>query len=173
MSLYNVGRVCLKIAGRDAGRKCVVVEQVDNNFVMIDGDVRRKKVNVKHLEPMDKILEIKAKASHDEVKKVFESLGLLVWDKKSKKPAARLKKQKKKKEVVSKKAAKKEKAKVKVEETPSKKEESSENQEGKSSDKVEETSNKTEGVEDLVELKKVEVKETTENSEKVEAKESS
>lgn len=37
----EIGRVCIKIAGRDAGMKCVVVEQLDNNFVLIDGQTRR------------------------------------------------------------------------------------------------------------------------------------
>ena len=110
MSLYNVGRVCLKIAGRDAGRKCVVVEQVDNNFVMIDGDVRRKKVNIKHLEPLSQEIDLKDKASHDDVKKAFTDLGFSVWDKKSKKPAARPTKQRKVKE---KKTEEKPKAEVK------------------------------------------------------------
>ena len=40
---------------------------------------------MKHLEPLDQILEIKTKASHDEVRKVFEKLGLKVWDSKAKK----------------------------------------------------------------------------------------
>ncbi len=49
MSIFSVGRMCVKIAGRDAGRKCVVVEQLDDVFVLVDGNVRRKKVNVKQL----------------------------------------------------------------------------------------------------------------------------
>ena len=93
MSLFQVGRLAVKIAGRDAGRKCVVVKVVDDSFVMIDGDVRRKKVNLKHLEPLSETIEISDDASHDEVKKAFEKLGLSVWDKKSKKPVARPRKQ--------------------------------------------------------------------------------
>jgi large subunit ribosomal protein L14e len=115
MSLYNVGRVCLKIAGRDAGRKCVVVEQVDNNFVMIDGDVRRKKVNIKHLEPLSQEIDLKDKASHDDVKKAFTDLGFSVWDKKSKKPAERPTKQRKVKEKKT-----EEKPKAEVKEVPKK-----------------------------------------------------
>ena len=98
MSLFNVGRLAVKIAGRDAGRKCVVVEQIDDNYVVVDGNVRRKKVNIKHLEPLAETIELKDKASHEEVKKTFESLGIPVWEKKSKKPAERPKKQKKIKE---------------------------------------------------------------------------
>ncbi len=124
MSLFEVGRLAMKIAGRDAGRKCVVVETIDTNFVTVDGDVRRKKVNIKHLEPLADVLEIKDKASHDEVKKVFEKLGLPVWDKKSKKPTERTKKVRKKKEKkVEDKPAKKEK---KAEKKETKKEETKE-----------------------------------------------
>ena len=76
MSIYEIGRICVKIAGRDAGRKCVVVENVDDKFVMIDGNVRRKKVNIKHLEPLAETVEIKDKASHEDVKAAFDKLGL-------------------------------------------------------------------------------------------------
>ena len=117
MTLYEIGRMCIKIAGRDAGRKCVVVEVVDDRFVVIDGDVRRKKVNVKHLEPLAETVELKDKASHEEVKTVFEKLSLIVWEKKSKKATERPKKQKKQKVKAEKPKAKKE-AKPKVEEKP-------------------------------------------------------
>ncbi len=79
MSLYEIGRLCVKIAGRDAGRKCVVVDILDNTFVIVDGDVRRKRVNLKHLEPLNEMLKLKEGASHEEVKKAFEKLGLSVW----------------------------------------------------------------------------------------------
>jgi large subunit ribosomal protein L14e len=84
MSLYNIGRICVKIAGRDAGKKCAIVEKIDNNFVLVDGSTRRKKVNIRHLEPLKTVLEIKKGASHEEIKTEFEKLGLKVWDKKSK-----------------------------------------------------------------------------------------
>ncbi len=50
--MTEVGTVCLKIAGRDAGMKAVVVEKLDKEFVLIDGQVRRRKCNIKHLEPL-------------------------------------------------------------------------------------------------------------------------
>lgn len=96
MSLFEIGRVCLKIAGRDAGRKCVVIETVNDHYVIVDGNVRRKKVNVKHLEPLPEMIKIKENAPSEEVQRVFKGLGLPVWDHKSKKVAARVKKQKKK-----------------------------------------------------------------------------
>ncbi len=94
MSLFEVGRLCVKIAGRDAGRTCVVVEELNHSYVVVDGATRRKKVNVLHLEPLADIVKLKAKASHDEVQKEFEKLGLPVWETKAKKAAVRPKKTK-------------------------------------------------------------------------------
>lgn len=89
MSLYKVGRLCLKIAGRDAGKKCVIIENVGDSFVFVDGATRRKKVNVRHLEPLNTVIEIKEKASHEDVKVAFDKLEIEVWNKKSKKVAKR------------------------------------------------------------------------------------
>ena len=108
--IFSVGRLAVKVAGRDAGRKCVVVEQVDDQFVIVDGNVRRKRVNVKHLEPLAESIDIKNKASHADVKKAFEKLGVATWERKSKKATERPKKVKAKKErVVEEKAPKVEK----------------------------------------------------------------
>ena len=100
MSLYDVGRICMKIAGRDAGKTCVVVERLDKNFVMIDGQTRRRKVNVKHLEPVNKSIKIKVKASHGEVKTAFTKLGLEILETKSKKTADKPKRVRKAKPAV-------------------------------------------------------------------------
>jgi large subunit ribosomal protein L14e len=96
--MIEVGRMCVKIAGRDAGLKCVVVEVLDKNFVMIDGQTRRRKCNILHLEPLDKVIDIKPKASHDEIAEEFGKLQIEVKDRKSKKPAERPRKIRKKKE---------------------------------------------------------------------------
>ncbi|MBI2665427.1 50S ribosomal protein L14e [Candidatus Woesearchaeota archaeon] len=98
MSLFTVGRLCVKTAGRDAGKECVVVEQLDNTYVLVDGGVRRKKVNLKHLEPLSEVVELKKGASHEEVTKLFSKLNLPVWDHNSKSVSERPKKQKKKSE---------------------------------------------------------------------------
>lgn len=113
MSLFTVGRLCVKIAGRDAGRTCVVVESAGDRFVVVDGDVRRKKVNVLHLEPLEQIIELKSNASHEDVKKAFVTLSLPVWETKPKKVGAKPLVQRTVKKVVEKKekapkAAKKE-----------------------------------------------------------------
>lgn len=86
MSLLAVGRLVVKIAGRDAGRTGVIVNILDEKHVLIDGGTRRKKANVNHLELLAQTIELKDNATHDEVKKTFEQLQLPVWDTK-KKPA--------------------------------------------------------------------------------------
>jgi len=40
--MFEIGRLCVKIAGRDARKKAVIVEVLDGNFVMRDGEVRRR-----------------------------------------------------------------------------------------------------------------------------------
>ncbi|MBW2983704.1 50S ribosomal protein L14e [Candidatus Woesearchaeota archaeon] len=136
--MIEVGRLCVKIAGRDAGGKCVIVDVLDDKFVMIDGNVRRRKCNVVHLEPLSEVIKISKGASHDSVKAEFEKLKIPVWGTKPKKAAERPKKvrgKKKKaeeaateakgKKKVTKKAAPK-KAKEKKEEKPAKKPEETE-----------------------------------------------
>jgi large subunit ribosomal protein L14e len=60
---FEIGRVCVKLAGRDAGKKCVVVDVLDKGFVLIDGETRRRKVNSLHLEPLAQVVEISKGAS--------------------------------------------------------------------------------------------------------------
>ena len=89
--MIEVGRVCVKIAGRDAGLKCVVVEVLDK-FVLVDGQTRIRKVNPAHLEPLDQKLAIEAGASHAHVAAAFKDIGVEVVERKSKgKAPARVK----------------------------------------------------------------------------------
>jgi len=73
----NIGRVCVKIAGREAGSIAVIVDHVDDTFVLIDGVVKRRKCNKNHLEPTSKIIEIKPKAEKKEVLDKLVAAGLL------------------------------------------------------------------------------------------------
>ncbi|MFA5406853.1 MAG: 50S ribosomal protein L14e [Candidatus Nanoarchaeia archaeon] len=83
--MFEIGMICVKLAGREAGRKCVVVKHIDNNFVMIDGDVKRRKCNVDHLMPLDKTIAIKASTASEAIKDELIKIGLMVKkDKKSK-----------------------------------------------------------------------------------------
>lgn len=74
--MIGIGSVVMKIAGRDAGMKGVVIEVVDKTYVLIDGQVRRKKCNILHLEPTGATLDIKKGASHDSVVKALKELGI-------------------------------------------------------------------------------------------------
>lgn len=126
----EIGRVCIKIAGRDAGMKCVVVEQLDNNFFLIDGQTRRRKCNLAHLEPTKEILSIKKGASHDEVVTAFKAIKVEIKEKKAKPKTERPKKQRKVKEKPVKKG-KKEKPKAEEKKAEEKKEEKPKSEEEK------------------------------------------
>ena|SRR3972149_694431 len=90
--MIEIGRVCLKIAGRDSGKKCVVIDIVDNTFVMVDGQTRRKKVNIRHLEPTNAKISIKKGASHSDVSKELAKLKIETKETKAKKPKPKPKK---------------------------------------------------------------------------------
>ena len=57
--MIEIGRLCVKIAGRDAGLKCAVIEILDKNTVLIDGQTRRRKCNIRHLEPLKEKIDLK------------------------------------------------------------------------------------------------------------------
>ena len=73
----ELGRVCLKLAGREAGKPCVIMEVLDGTYVVISGlGVKRRRCNIAHLEPTDKKIEIQKGASDEELKRLFEASGL-------------------------------------------------------------------------------------------------
>lgn len=72
----EVGRLCVKVAGRGAGKRCVIVETVDDNFVVADGQVKRKRYNISHLEPLQHKLPIASGASHEEVVAALKVVGV-------------------------------------------------------------------------------------------------
>jgi large subunit ribosomal protein L14e len=82
--MFDVGRVCIKIAGRDAGKKCVIVKHVEGKFYLVDGETRRRKCNNLHLEPTGQVLSISEDASHSEIAKAFKEMGISLSDKKAK-----------------------------------------------------------------------------------------
>lgn len=72
MPAFEVGRVCVKTAGRDTGKRCVVVDLMDKNFALVTGPksvsgVRRRRVNVNHLKPLEEKLTIEKGASDERV----------------------------------------------------------------------------------------------------------
>ena len=95
--MFEIGRLCVKLAGRDAGCRCVVIDSLNKNYVMIDGETRRRKCNIAHLEPLNNVIKINKGASHETVKKEFEKLGLKVRETKPKAKTERPKRIRKKK----------------------------------------------------------------------------
>ncbi|MFX1356909.1 MAG: 50S ribosomal protein L14e [Promethearchaeota archaeon] len=68
MSVYDIGRICVKTMGREAGHYCVVVDIIDKNYILIDGlKVRRRRANYKHIEPIEETVAIKKGASHNDI----------------------------------------------------------------------------------------------------------
>lgn len=81
MTLYEVGRICVKTMGREAGSYCVIVETQDTKTVLVTGPknisgVRRRLCNIRHLEPLDSTLDIKSGADDGAVEKALDAAGL-------------------------------------------------------------------------------------------------
>ncbi|HDQ59661.1 MAG TPA: 50S ribosomal protein L14e [Candidatus Woesearchaeota archaeon] len=101
--MVEVGRVAIKLRGREAGKKAVIVEIVDGNFVVIDGNVKRKRCNVDHLALLPEKLQISSGESSESIKKIFKEKGWLkqreakVANKKERKGAPKPRKQQRKK----------------------------------------------------------------------------
>ena len=78
----EIGRVCMKIAGREAGKYCVVLKKIDDTFVLVTGPkvltgVKRRKCNVEHLEPTPHLVTITAEASEKDVVDAYNKIGLM------------------------------------------------------------------------------------------------
>ena len=78
--MVEVGDVGMKLAGRDAGKICAVVELVDKNYVIIDGATRKRKCNLSHLEFLNRKIKIKKNASSDDVRKALRDAGFEIID---------------------------------------------------------------------------------------------
>ncbi len=75
--MIEVGRLCVKIAGRDAGKKGAVVEVINDNFVIIDGQMKRGRCNIRHLEPLQHKLELESGAAHESVVDAMKTAGVV------------------------------------------------------------------------------------------------
>lgn len=109
--MIEVGRICVKTAGRDSNRYCVVVDKIDDNYVMIEGDVRKRKVNIKHLEPTKKKVDAKKDSSKEKCIELIIASGFKV--KTQKKRITKAVKNKKEEKVKSVETKKEEKPKAK------------------------------------------------------------
>jgi large subunit ribosomal protein L14e len=82
MPAVEVGRICVKLAGRETGRKCVIIDVMDKSFVLITGPqkatgVKRRRVNLNHVKPLQDKIDIPRGASDDEVATVLKKAGKL------------------------------------------------------------------------------------------------
>ena len=80
MPAIEIGRVCAKLSGREAGRKCVIVDVVDKSFVLITGPktvsgVKRRRANINHVEPLQYKIDINRGASDEEVEEALKVAG--------------------------------------------------------------------------------------------------
>ena len=72
MSTVGIGKICIKKFGRESGKKCVIIDIVDKSFVYVTGPkalsgIKRRRVNVKHLETTNDSLKIMRGASDEDV----------------------------------------------------------------------------------------------------------
>ena len=81
--MFKQGLICRKIAGTEKGHICVILER-DKNYALIDGDVKRRKCNISHLEPLA-FTEIKKDTPKDEILKILKDSGFEVKIKEKKK----------------------------------------------------------------------------------------
>jgi large subunit ribosomal protein L14e len=93
MPAVEVGRICTKVAGRESGKKCVIVDVMDKSFALISGPkavtgVKRKRVNLNHIMPLQDKIELKRGATDEEITSALTAAGKLDEMKQPAKPAA-------------------------------------------------------------------------------------
>jgi large subunit ribosomal protein L14e len=79
LTAIEVGRICVKATGREAGKRCVIVDLADKSFVLVTGPksvtgVRRRRANINHIEPLQDKVEIKRGATDEEVADALKKL---------------------------------------------------------------------------------------------------
>ena len=82
MPAIEIGRICVKQVGRENGKKCVVIDVMDKSFVLVTGPkkvtgVKRRRVNINHVMPLQDKIEVKRGASDEEVAQVLDAAGKL------------------------------------------------------------------------------------------------
>ena len=72
MPAIEIGRICVKKLVREAGKKCIIVDVIDKNYVLITGPkaiskIKRRRANIDHIKPTNEKIEIKRGASDEEI----------------------------------------------------------------------------------------------------------
>jgi len=91
MAGFDVGRICVKLSGREAGKKCVILDVIDKNFALVTGPakvtgVKRRRVNIQHIEATPERVEVKKGATDEEVSKALEKAKKTTFMKSEVKP---------------------------------------------------------------------------------------
>ena len=73
-----LGRICYKIAGREGSKLAIITDVLGNNFVEIDGQVKRRRCNLSHLELTSSQLPIKKGISTEEVRELLKSQQIII-----------------------------------------------------------------------------------------------
>ena len=77
MSSIEIGSLYVKTTGREKGKRCIIVDLMDKNFVLVTGPpqitgVKRRRVNLKHLSPTEEKIDIKKGATDKEIEQVLK-----------------------------------------------------------------------------------------------------
>ncbi|MBI2530269.1 MAG: 50S ribosomal protein L14e [Candidatus Diapherotrites archaeon] len=72
MPALEVGRICVKTRGRNAGKRVAIVE-MQKNFAVIDApNMKRKRCNILHLIPLEEKIDVNKGTSHEEIAKIMK-----------------------------------------------------------------------------------------------------
>lgn len=104
MTSLDIGTVCMKVSGREAGKLCMIVKKIDKVFVEVTGpkvvtDVKRRRCNIEHLEPTEFKLDIKEGANDEEVIEAYKKANVITKFNLKLPSAAELKSEKEKVEI--------------------------------------------------------------------------
>ncbi|MBI4894502.1 MAG: 50S ribosomal protein L14e [Candidatus Aenigmarchaeota archaeon] len=81
MASLQVGRVCMKVAGRESGGYCVFLKSEGPSFGLVTGPkiltgVKRRKSNVSHLEPTQYMVDVSENSTDEQVIAALDKAGL-------------------------------------------------------------------------------------------------
>lgn len=75
MPAIEIGRVCFKTKGREAGKTVVIVDKISDKIVHIEGDgIKKGKCNVIHLFPTKEKLSISKNEKHEDIVKALKGV---------------------------------------------------------------------------------------------------
>lgn len=78
MAIFDVGRVCRKTRGIDAGKICVIAAKPEKGIAMVIGpNIAKTKANLRHLEPTPTTIKIDKNTSQPEITELLKKEGLV------------------------------------------------------------------------------------------------